>query len=462
MKEFPEDRLRALENYVFDRMADSKLPGLSIAAVKDGELLYKRGFGFRDLETGASATPESIYCIGSVTKSFTALAVTQLHEKGLLSIDDPIEKYVPLKLKSVGEPIKVKHLMSHSSGIPALGYAEASLPLVTGGSDRWLPISNARDLITFMSGIEDWIHSRPGERWFYSNESFILLGAIIETASGERYADYVKHHILQPLKMDRSSFHKEDVERDLDVATPYTTGEGGERVATRYLYGEMISDGGLMSSVVDMSHYVRMLLAHGEFEGRRVASPESVKAMMEPKVSTPQRNFEGQSYLYYGYGLRIKSNFFGLNLMNHSGSVYGSSGYLGFIPERQVGVMVLTNAGYFLESIGEYALTLLLGEEPRETTSRRTRLLDGLTGNYQTYRGIMSFKVTRSGGLLQLETMFGRRGFGTPLVPVDLEEETKLFHILGTDGVTPVEFMEKNGEIFMIYDRYTAKKTSDL
>jgi CubicO group peptidase (beta-lactamase class C family) len=463
MKDIPKEGLRALERYVFDRMADSRLPGLSIAAVKEGELLYKRGFGFRDMETGSSATPESIYCIGSVTKSFTALAVMQLHEKGLLSINDPIDKYVPLHLEPMGEPIRIRHLLSHSSGIPALGYAEASLSLIAGGSSRWLPISNARDLFTFMSGVEDWVHSRPGERWFYSNEGFILLGAIIEAASGERYADYVKRHVLQPLKMDRSFFYKEEVERDLDVATPYTTGEEGERVATRYPYGEMISDGGLMSSAVDMSNYVRMLLAHGEFEGRRVASPESVKVMMEPKVSTPQRNFEGQSYMYYGYGLRIKGNFFGLNLVNHSGSVYASSAYLGFIPERRVGVVVLTNAGYFLENIGEYALALLIDKDPTEMLSTpRARLLDALTGNYQTYRGTMSFRVSRNGGILQLETQFGRRGFTTPLIPVDLNGETKVFHIIGTDGTTPVEFAEKGDETFMIYERYMAKKISSL
>ncbi|MDH5200144.1 MAG: beta-lactamase family protein, partial [Candidatus Bathyarchaeota archaeon] len=129
-----------LENFIFGRMGESGIVGLSIATVKEGDVNYRRGFGFRDFEQGTSVTPETIYCIGSVTKPFTALAVMQLQERGLLGLGDPVEKYVQFRARPMGEPLLVRHLLSHSSGIPSLGYAEVTLGAITGTGDTWFPI----------------------------------------------------------------------------------------------------------------------------------------------------------------------------------------------------------------------------------------------------------------------------------------------------------------------------------
>ncbi len=120
-----------LESFVFQRMTDRGVPGLSIAAVDGGEVCYERGLGFRDLSLNTSTTPRTVYCIGSVTKPFTALAVMQLREEGLLGLDDPVEDYVPLRARPMGERVLVRHLLSHSSGLPSLGYASATLSTVT-------------------------------------------------------------------------------------------------------------------------------------------------------------------------------------------------------------------------------------------------------------------------------------------------------------------------------------------
>jgi len=456
-----ENGLEGLQSFVFQRMSTSGIPGLSIAIVREGELAYERGFGFRDIGLGLRSTPRTIYCIGSVTKPFTATAVMQLHEKGRLSIEEPVEKYIPFKGRPFGEPILIKHLLSHTSGLPWLGYAETTLTQTTGMSNRWLPISSPQDLLIFMEGAEDWALSKPGQRHAYLNEGYILLGMVIEKASGTRYADYVKEHILNPLRMDRSTFYEEDIRKEVDVATPYITSRNGEKTPTKYPYGEMISDGGLMSSAADMVNYVKMLLSEGIFEDRRILSFESVRNMMEPKIQTVEEPIEEVGRRYYGYGLRIKTNFFGRDLVHHSGSVYGSSAYMGLIPGEKLGVVVLANGGYFLEDVGEYALALVLREDMSETfSSRRARLLDGLTGTYRTFRNNSSYKVTRSGGVLQLESSFGQATFTTPLIPVDLEGETKRFRVYGVDSTTPVEFVKQNGETFMIYERNKAKQVS--
>jgi len=459
MKSAGFDGAEELEGFIFRRMGESGIVGLSIATIREGETSYRRGIGFRDFEKGTSSTPETIYCVGSVTKPFTALAVMQLHERDLLGLDDPISEYVPFNVRPMGEPILVRHLLNHSSGIPSLGYAEATLGAITGTHDAWFPICSPKDLLVFMNGAEGWALSRPGQRHAYFNEGYILLGSIIEEASGVDYATYVEENVLGPLGMARSTFREEEVEGDCDVATPYVTSEEGKKVATRYPYGQMIADGGLMSSAVDMERFVRMLLSGGELEGTRVAKAESIGEMMEPKIRTVEEPIGGAGYSYYGYGLRIKSGFLGHTLVHHSGSVFGSSAYMGLVPDEGAGVVVLANGGYFLQDIGEYALALLLGGDPTEIPSfRREGLLDGLTGTYTTFRGTSSYEVTRSGGVLQLKASFGRRTYTTPLIPVDLEGEAKEFAVYGLETRTPVQFVRRGGEAFMVYERNMAKR----
>ena len=250
-----------LENFIFEKMSKTHLPGLSIAIIENGELTYSKGFCFRDLDYGLRATPQTLYGVGSVTKSFTALSIMQLVEKGKLSLNDPVNKHVPLNLEVKGEPVRVWHLLCHASGIPALAYAEALIRYVTGADGKWVPIASSEDLITFMREANQWAFSRPGERWFYLNEGYVILGHIIERVSGMSYDRYVKENILEPLQMNRSFFRKEDVDADADVATPYIITRNGECIKSKHPYG-IFADGGLISNVIDLSHYIRLSLIH--------------------------------------------------------------------------------------------------------------------------------------------------------------------------------------------------------
>jgi len=456
-----KERVTELENYIFKRMGDAEIIGLSIAAVKDGQVIYSNGLGFKDYDEGSSTTPETTYCIGSVTKSFTALAALQLQERGLLGLDDPITRYVNFKAEPMGEPILVKHLLSHTSGFPSLGYAEATLGAVTETYDSWFPISSPKDLLVFMSGADEWALARPGERHAYLNEGYIMLGSIIEEASGRDYVSYVTENILRPLGMDRSTFMEEDVKQDMDVATPYVTNKDGVKVATRFPYGQMLADGGIMSNAMDMARFAKMLINLGELDGARVASEETVWSMMEPKIRTVEEPVPGACHHSYGYGMRIKEGFLGHNLVYHSGSVYGSSAYMCLVPDEAAAVVILANGGYFLEDMGEYAMALLLGREPDEVPYlSRIKALDQLTGTYRTFKGVSSYEVTRSSGILQLEMTWGRRTYTVPLIPVDLAREPKLFRMYGVEATTPVEFIQRGGATYMTYDRTMARKAN--
>ena len=155
---------KSLEDYIFRKMSDQGIVGLSIATARNGRPYYHRGFGFKDFTMGTSTSHRTLYCVGSVTKAFTACAVLKLCEEGKLNLDDPIGMFLPIELTAMGEPVLIRHLLSHSSGLSALGYAEATLSALTDFSEHWLPISSPDDLMVFMNGADDWAMAKPGER----------------------------------------------------------------------------------------------------------------------------------------------------------------------------------------------------------------------------------------------------------------------------------------------------------
>ena len=179
--------MQKLDQFIQEKMNATHLPSVSGAAMVDGKIVWSRGFGFRDIAQGLAATDRTLYCIASMTKSFTCLAIMQLAEQGKLSVDDPIGQHIPFDLQAKGEPVRIWHLMTHSAGIPALAYAENVIRGMTGGLESWLPIATYADIVTFMGDAQGWATHKPGERWYYLNEGYQLLGYAIEQISGLSY-----------------------------------------------------------------------------------------------------------------------------------------------------------------------------------------------------------------------------------------------------------------------------------
>ena len=380
--------LRPLEEFVFDRMAASGLPGLSIALVEGNEVRYARGFGQRDLANGLPATPDTLYGIASVTKSFTALAVMQLAERGLLDPADPVARYLPFDIAPKGEVVRLEHLLAHTSGIPALAYSEALIAHANGVGGRWLPISGPRDILTFMEGAQEWAEARPGERWAYWNEGYALLGLIIEKVSGQGYDDYLRENILSPLGMDRTYLRREEVESDRDAAVPYVLEAGEAPRPGHYLYRHIRSEGGLVSCVTDLARYLSMYLSGGG----GLLSRASVEAMMTPRVEGPARPSDllGESddaTAGWGYGL-VTDRLLGRPVVGHGGNVLVSTAHLAFLPEDGWGVAVLANgSGYGMTRFARAALATALGGGPGSLGAVAVEEgLDRLCGNYLGFR----------------------------------------------------------------------------
>lgn len=444
--------MEKFESFLLEKMSKTKLPSVAVSMVKNGEIIYSRGFGFRDIESGLPATPMTLYGIGSITKSFTALAIMQLEEKGVLSVDDPVDKYIPFNIKPYGENIKIRHFLTHTSGIPSLAYAAAYIRGRLGLSESWLPLSTPEDIISFMRNCEEWIAAKPGEKFFYLNEGYALLGYIIEKASGLKYEEYIKKNILEPLGMKRSFFTKDEVEKDSDVATFYIVDKFGNHVVKKFPYG-ITSDGGLISNTIDMCHYLSMYINQGRYGGAEIVSSEKIAEMEKPRIKVPYALLGDEAY---GYGWIITPDIYGYKLVWHSGSVLVTTGFAGYIRGRKLGVAVLANSsGYSLTKIGVYALSLLLGKDPEKLVLfKRERILDKLVGKYSTYKNTMTIEVLRKEEFLTINVRDKLTSREIILVPEKLAEDYALFYTLTNGFKMLVEFYIGEKEIALFYERY--------
>ena len=279
---------KKLEYFIFEKMAAMNTAGISMALVEDDEIIWSRGFGFRSISERLPATPGTVYDVASVSKSFTAVAVLQLQEQRKLSLEDPVAKFIPeFQIKPFGETIKIKHLLSHTSGLPGLG-SSTRMKAVIGTRNDLMPLISYEDYLIFLHDAQQWALAKPGERYLYSNEGYALLGYVIQKCAGISYDEYITSNILAPLGMTRSYFSREDVEADHDVATLYALIEG-RLVPKPYLYTHVNSFTGLVTNVLDLTKYVSMLINRGTYQGTRVLSPQSVEAMSTMQITTREQ-----------------------------------------------------------------------------------------------------------------------------------------------------------------------------
>ncbi|MXR41903.1 serine hydrolase [Halobaculum sp. WSA2] len=481
-------------------MRCDRLPGVSVAVVDPDGVRYAEGFGARDLAGNRPATPETLYGVGSVTKSVTALALAQLSEAGMLDFDDPVSEHLDVDLGSdPDDPIRLRHLLSHASGLPSLGTSEALIGRRLRRDTDTLPLSTEGDFRAHVEGAVgtgggttgdrtadgstaggDERVGAPGERFAYSNEGYVLLGDVIETCTGRPYDRYVAEHVLDPLGLDRATFDDATFAMDDDHATMYLredrgagprpARDGGDTAGRDDLVAASVPvrelsrpAGGLFASVTGLARYARLLLNDGSLDGREVVSSESVAALTEERVDTPGGP--------YGFGWRTRESC-GRTLVGHSGSIAVSTAYVGFSPEAELGVAVAANAtpGYPLVRLGEGVFACALGEEPSEAVPffERRRRFDRLTGEYASYRGVKRAVVARDGGGLRLELSGPLGGEPLPLTAADGDDPHAFFTPNEAGERVPVEFRVDDGAasggdrgVDLLYDRWHFHKVGD-
>ncbi|MBU7026032.1 MAG: serine hydrolase [Theionarchaea archaeon] len=453
----PESKEK-FETVITTAMAQAHVPGMSIAAVKDNHVVYAQGFGARNLKDNLPATPDTLYGIGSCTKSFTALAVMQLVEQGKVNVTDPVSNYVPFSLGTEENPITIHHLLTHSSGIPNLGIAEILIPRLAGEEEHYIPMGSSTDLLIHINGAKKEVVTPPGKRFFYFNGGYTLLAEIIERVSGQPYEDYVTQKILTPLKMERSTFLKENYQKDSDAMTSYFVQEKEGTVEItpadhpfhKFIYGP----GGLLSSVKELTHYLTFNMNDGVYEGVQVVDASLLKDMHKPHIERDPGLF-GKSA--YGYGWGITEDFLGHTLVNHGGSTGMSSAYISFVPDLNIGVVMACNMGGApaLELVSLGMLAFLMGKDPEKDIPvfEIEKKLNMLAGEYESYKGIHKISIMKKGELLYAEIKEKFIEMEAPLIPETENMETFTFYIQGPGVRTPVEFVVDSSGIDLYIER---------
>jgi len=320
----PERLDALLRPVIINKMADRYVAGSAIAVVHEGQVVYRAGFGRREVFKEVPVDSErTIWRIGSITKVVTGVAVMQLVDSGRLDLDADVNTYLKaFKVPATfPEPVRVRHLLTHTAGFDQIGLGRQ----VSRAAD-------VRPLGDFLR--ENLIRIRPpGQYTTYDTYAITLLGYLVEQVSGLSFEDYLRRNIFTPLAMTRSGIM---VPPDLqnDVAIGY--GFAGAWEAERWEFMNTAPASTVNSTVEDMSNFARMLLDGGRFNGRQVLSERSARAMLTRQFT----NHPDQP----GYGFTtFEDGTFGVPAFSHGGSMAGFGAFLYLVPDHRLGVFVATN-----------------------------------------------------------------------------------------------------------------------
>lgn len=346
--EAPIDRrFQPIIDAIQTQMEAQTVPGVAVAIVHHGEIIFQQGFGVRSLETRDPVTPDTLFRIGSATKPFTVIALMQLVEAGRVDLDAPVVTYVPTF--QVDPTITVRQLISHTAGL-------ADLAVPYGRTD-------ATALQDFVASLPPQSAiAPPGKVLSYSNPGFNVAGAIIERVTGESYARYIDENVFATLGMTRTTFQP-------TVALTYPLAVGYQPLATEMAPVRPTPDnaaeypaGFAFSSVRDLTQFLQFLMQEGAVNGQPVLRADSVQAMKTPVLwNEPLK-------LGYGLGLFVAEED-GTTTIGHGGSIPGYTTALKIFPEQDLGLVLVANRSGFDPSaiLDAVRQTLLNLPEPPQT-----------------------------------------------------------------------------------------------
>jgi len=317
-----------MDAFIQSQMRRHNLPGVAVAVTQGEEIIYMQGFG--KAAKGQAMTADTPMYIGSLSKSFTALAIMQLHEQEKLDIDMPVKTYLPefvIADKDAMETITIRNLLNHASGLSDFSY------IPQHGTD-----------VSIMDGIKEMgeaeLSAPIGTTFQYFNSNYAILGAVIEKVSGMPYADYIEEYIYAPLEMDNSYTDQEEASQ-AGLPSGYTSVFGFSLARQQPFRQYDLPGGYLMMSVRDLSKYLRMQANKGSFNGVSLLDAEWVEEMHEPQPGLD---------VPYGMGW-FSYDDFGTRLIQHGGTNenFHTSGMI--FPEKDMTIAILVNKNSILHAL---------------------------------------------------------------------------------------------------------------
>ena len=300
------------------------IPGGVIVVIKDGKVIFAKGYGYADVKTKRPVDPNTtLFRPGSVSKLFTWTAVMQLVQAGKIDLDTDVNKYIDFTIPPFdGKPVTMRNLMTHSAG-----FEETVRDLLVDRQDQLLPID-----VYLKRHLPDRIFP-PGQVIAYSNYGATLAGYIVQRVSGEKFEDYVAKHIFEPLKMVHSTF-VQPLPPNLAplMATGYVNGK-----VKPFEFVDTVPAGSSTSSAIDMSHFMLAYLNGGTYDGYQLLKPATIKEMWTPQVPE-EKGLPGFDLGFY------EDDFNGLKIVGHGGDTVAFHSDLHLLPAKGVGFFVSFNS----------------------------------------------------------------------------------------------------------------------
>jgi len=336
--------LQAIDSFLQTQVKANRIPGLAVAIVQGDQVIFARGYG--EAAPGEPVMPQTQFYIGSVTKSFTALAVMQLIEQGKLELDAPVQKY--LSWFRVSDPeasskITVRHLLNHTSGLSEIGDPNASAYT-----------SSLEEQARLLAEVH--LTAPVGSRYQYYNQNYRLLGLLIERVTGQSYGDYLYSNVLESLGMTNTTA---DPEEASSLAQGYSRAFGLPLPQSqRYIPGALPS-GYMITTAEDMARYMLAQLNNRQANGDQLLDPESLAAMRTPPAGIDSK---------YGMGWMVMENG---NTLVHGGALEYFQSFMALGLKEETGLVILYNQNsmenmlFENNAIRDGLLDLLNGETPQ-------------------------------------------------------------------------------------------------
>ncbi|MGI8638781.1 MAG: serine hydrolase domain-containing protein [Pyrinomonadaceae bacterium] len=327
-----------LEPLIEKEVREKKLVGFAVGIVKNGKVIYAKGFGTAKLGDNKLITPQSLFHTASLTKPFVATAIMQLVERGKIDLDAPVIKYVPyFRLKDNRyTTITIRQMLSHTSGMPDVkgneDYNWDKPEYDAGALERYVRSLNNLSLI-----------AAPGEKVEYSNIAYEVLGDVIAKASEMSFEDYVQKNILKPLGMKRSTLLVRQTDANL-LVSPHIRDKatGKTEVSKIFPYNRAHAPSStLYSNIEDMNRWAMANLNRGELNGRRILKASSYDLLWKPVADVgeiptfPSGMKVGLSWFIWNYN--------GHRMIEHRGGDVGFRSYIELAPDDSFSIVILSN-----------------------------------------------------------------------------------------------------------------------
>ena len=349
-------QLDSLDLQIHQIIKDYEIPGLSIGIVRNDSIIFSKGYGNLEIDKERKVDENTIFGIGSISKSFTALTLGILVDEGKIDWDDKVKKYLPyfeLYAPYVTDNFTIRDLLTHRSGLKD----------VSGGTLWYHSDYSREEIIKRLKYLEPASSYR--EKPAYQNVMYVVASEIVKTVSGMTWDSFLKIRVFDKLKMNNSTSLSTERESTKNLAQPHIWNEDYKKVAIKQENGDNLAPGGFIySSANEMSNYMRLMLNNGVFGNDTIVSSKIIKEIFKPQIIFPQGAPYNNEFTSYGLGWFI-SPVNEHKIIEHSGGIDGMSAQLIMIKDMNLGFVILTNAS---KEPSTYVLRALLLRELLDET----------------------------------------------------------------------------------------------